>query len=545
MAQKGSSVRTGARLWAGARWCAALAVLAATAPAVAHADALAAADAATATAVDDFGTADGTADPPEQAPPSGPTLFWGSWVGVLGLDLAAEDPAEDVLALRNRLDLDLKHPLAGALQVRLSARMLHRAQVGHQGGVHKPAFRADLPDLGMRYDLDSQLRHANLQWAADWGRLTVGRDVANWGALELQSALRFLHPMDFSTGLVGSLGNPDESPLLPSWLVRLERPAGPGQLDVVFLPFFDQHRFSPFATDAAFVRPGQGPELSGSLGVLLRRLDLRLDRHLSQALMIALQPPSDTPLDGSPAARWRVSIGRVDLAVVAAWTWDRLPELHLDADLLLLLARTADAGFDVAKLAGQFADPQVAAAAERAKGKTVADLARATWRRRGVVGLEAQGELAPGWVARGELAWSHQRVFMDTQFRPLLSPLAQVGAGLEHTWGDRAAALLELNGQWAYRVPAGTQLMLAAALQWQVGGGVLVRWGEADAWLAQLGGYYGVTLRDWALTPRLGWQASERWQAALGAVVADGPLNSIGGWFGSDDQVTLELRRTF
>ncbi len=542
MVQKGCAVRTRANL---PTIRVAIWLCVASWPAHALAQAIVPALTATATVLDEFGDGGAVAESPAEAPPAGPTLFWGAWVGVLGLDIAAEDPAEDVLALRNRLDLDVKHPLPGGLQVRLSARMLHRAQVGHQGAITKPAFAADLPDLGMRYDLDSQLRFANLQWSADWGRLTVGRDTVNWGALELQSALRFLHPMDLSNGLVGSLGNAEESPLLPSWLLRLERPLGPGQLDVVFLPFFDQHRFSPFATDAAFVRPGQGPELSGSLAVLLRRLDLRLDRQLSQALMSALRPASDTPLDGTPAARWRTTLGQFDVALVAAWAWDRLPELHLDQDLLLLLSRTADAGFDTAKLASMFADPAVAAAAERAKGKTVADLAEATWRRRGIVGVEAQGELAQGWMARGELAWSHQRVFMDTGFRPLLSPLAQGGVGLERNWGDRAAAVVEFSGQWAYLVPKDTELMLAAALQWQVGGGLLVRWGEADAWSAQLGGYYGVTLRDWAVAPRVAWQLGDRWQATVGAVVADGPTNSMGGWFGADDQVLFEARRTF
>ncbi|MBM4342089.1 MAG: hypothetical protein FJ100_01735 [Deltaproteobacteria bacterium] len=540
--QKGCGAQFSRRRSATRGACAALALAAWACPDQTAADPIDASEATTPTADDpaDFG-----GDAPTEAPPAGPTLFWGAWVGAIGVDLGAEDPAEDVLTLRNRLELDVQHPLPGGLQTRVSARLLHRAQVGHEGGVHRPAFRASLPDLGMRYDLDSQLRHAHVQWSAPWGRLTVGRDTAQWGALELQSALRFLQPMDFSNGLVGSLANPDESPLLPTLMARLERPVGPGQLDLVFLPFFDQHRYSPFATDAAFVRPGQGPELSGSIGAVLRRLDLRLDRQLSQALMIALQPPSDTPLDGSPAARWRVPIGRFDVALVAAWTWDRLPELQLDADLLLLLARTADAGFDTARLAAMFADPQVAAAADRAKGKSVRDLAKATWRRRGIVGLEAQGEVAEGWVARGELAWSHQRVFMDTGFRPLLSPLAQAGAGLERSWGDRVVALVEVAGQWAYRVPADTELMLAAAVQWQVGGGVIVRWGEADAWTGQLGGTYGLTLRDWAVAPRLSWQAGDRWTAALAAVIADGPPNSIGGWFGADDQVIVELRRTF
>lgn len=475
----------------------------------------------------------------------GPTLFSAAWTGVLGGDLAAEDPAQDVLALRNRLDLEVHHPVRAGLSVRLAARLVHRAQVGHDGAVYRPAFRATGPDLGMRYDFDGQLRQAWLQSQTAVGRLTVGREIANWGVLELQSPLRFLHPIDLSQGLIGSLSDAEVSPLVPSWMVRLQRELGPGQLDIVGLPFFEQHRYSPFATDAAMVRPGVGPELSGTLGALLRRLDLRLDRQLSEALMTALRPPSATPLDGSLAARWQVHLASMEVAVVAAWAWDRLPELHLDADLLMLLGRTLESGFDTSKLAANFADPAFVAATERAKGKSLTDLATARWHRRAIVGVEWQAEVGQGWMAKAELAWSHHRVLMTTQLQPLGSPLVQTGFGLEKTWGDWLTVLAEANWQFAYEVPRGQPLLLAARNQWQVGGGLLARLGDGQAWVAQLGGFYGISLQDWAIAPRLSWEFAEHWRTALGAVVADGPANSPAGFFGNDDQVLLELRRTF
>ncbi len=474
-----------------------------------------------------------------------PTLFLGGWSAVVGADLAAEDPAEDVLVLRNRLDLDLRHSPSDNLRVRLAGRLNHRVQAGHRPGSWAPSWTLDLPDLGMRYDTVAELREASLQWTHGESVWTVGRDTLSWGALELQSPLRIINPVDFSLGLASALSNPDDPPLLPTWLVRLQRPLGPGQLDLVLLPFLDQHRFSPFATDTAMVQPGVGPDLPASLASMLRRADLRLDRSLSESLMLALRPPSATPLDGSLAARWSMRLDGWDLAAVALWTWDRLPALHLDRELLTVLGAVAGAGFDATQLGQALSDPQVAAALSASQGKQLTDLVRATWHRRGVVGLELQGEPVAGWLVRADVAWSHQKVLMDAQFKPLRSALWQAGAGIEHGLGDWLTALAEVTWTWAYQVPRGTALLLTARHQVQVAAGLQARWGEAQTWSAQLGGFYGVSLGDWAVAPRLTWEFLPDWRTAVGAVIADGPRTSPGGLFGSDDQVLVELRRVF
>lgn len=482
---------------------------------------------------------------PDESPPSGPTLFSGAWTALLGIDTAAEDPQEDVLSLRNRLDLELRHPLASQRSVALSARLWHRAQVGHRPGQWTPAFTGDLPDLGMRYDAVAELRDASMSWTRPWGRLTIGRATLNWGTLELQSPLRVLAPSDFSQGLVGALSNPDESPLLPTWLVRWEAQLGPGQLDAVYLPFFEQHRLSPFATDAAFVRPGLGPELPASIAPMLRRLDLRLDRSLGDTLVLALKPPSATPLDGSLGLRYAARLGGWDVALQAVAGWDRMPELRFDQDLLLLLGATASAGFDLPKLAEGFSDPAVAAAAQRSQGKALTDLVQASWRRRLLVGLEAQGEPVDGWLVRAELGWSPGKVLIDQQFRPIRSAQLLAGAGLEHGLGDWLNALAEVTWQFSYDAPGDLPLLMTARHQIQVAGGLQARLGDGQPWTVQLGGLYGVSLGDWAAAPRVAYTWEEGWTVALGAVVADGPPLAPGGLFRTDDQVLCEVRRQF
>ncbi len=474
-----------------------------------------------------------------------PTLFSAAWTGTLAVDTAADDPAEDVLLLRNRLDLDLQHPVSETLRVHLAGRLGHRASVGHQPGTWTPAFTSRGPDFGGRYDTVADLREANLR--ATWGplALTVGREVVRWGALELQSPFAGICPMDFSQGLAGMLAAPDEPPLLPATMLRLESPLGPGQLDALFLPFFEQHRFSPFATDAALVRPGLGPELPAVLASQLRGLDLRLDRSLSESLMLALAPPSATPLDGSLGLRWSTQLGQADLALTALWLWDRMPELHLDPDLALLLSRSYAAGFDATKLVALYADPAFAAAAGRAKGKTWTDLARATWHRRAVVGGELQWELAEGWVLRADAAWSDQKVMLDTQFQPVLSGMLQTGAGLEHGVGSGVTLLGELTWDWAYQAPADRKLLLAARHNLRLTAGALARLGEAEDWTLQLLGFYGISLHDWAVAPRIAYQLAPRWRAGVAAVVQGGPSNTLGGMLATDDQVLFEVRRTF
>ncbi|MBI5611389.1 MAG: hypothetical protein HY902_21130 [Deltaproteobacteria bacterium] len=474
-----------------------------------------------------------------------PTLFSAAWTATLGVDSAAEDPGEDVLVQRNRLDLDVQHPVSAALRVHLAGRLGHRASVGHRPGAWTPAWTSKGPDFGVRYDAVADLREANLR--ANWGALalTVGRDVVRWGGLELQSPFAVVCPMDFSQGLAGMLAAPDEPPLLPATMLRLEAPLGPGQLDALFLPFFEQHRFSPFATDAAMVRPGLGPELPAVLASQLRGMDLRLDRSLSESLMLALAPPSATPLDGSVGLRWSTQAGQADVALTALWLWDRMPELHLDPDLALLLSRSYAAGFDATKLVALYAEPDFAAAAARAKGKTWADLARATWHRRALLGGELQWEIADGWVVRADAAWTDQKVLLDTQFQPVLSGMVQAGAGLEHGVGGRVTLLGELTWDWAYGAPRDRTLLLAARHTLRLTAGALARLGEAEDWTAQIAGFYGISLRDWALAPRLTYQFAERWRAGLGAIVQGGPSNTLGGMLAADDQVLVELRRAW
>lgn len=513
-----------------------------TAPPLAAAQGLA--DAAT----PDAAAAGPATEPPEPAAAvasPGPTLFSAAWTGTLAADTRAEDPGEDVLVARNRLDLDLVHPATADLRVHLAGRLWHRAAVGHEPGAWTPAWTASAPDFGMRYDQAGDLREANLQRTWDQGRLTFGREVVRWGALELASPLAILCPMDFSQGLAGALTQPDEPPILPTWMVRWEQPLGPGRIDAIYLPFFEQHRISPFATDAALVRPGLGPEMPAIMGGWLRSLDTRLDRALGESLMLALKPPSATPLDGSLALRWSSHLGAADVALVTMLTWDRMPELNLNPDLLLLLGKTWAAGFDTAKLAAAFADPAVQAAAARAKGLGLTDLATARWHRRGVVGGELQWEVRDGWVVRADLAWSHQKVLMDINFRPILSPLIQTGIGAEHSVGDWLTVLAEATWAFAYAAPTDRPLLLAARHQLQVGGGGLLRWGEAQEFALQLGGFYGISLSDWAFAPRATWAFSPGWRVGVGGLWMGGPINSPGGMLAHDDQVLVELRRAW
>ena len=472
-----------------------------------------------------------------------PTLFSGSWSETLGLDLAAEDPQEDVATLRSRLDLDLRHPVSETMRVRLAARLNHRVQMGHEDG--KPAFRLDFPSYGARYDATADLREAYLQWQLGEQTLAVGRDTVSWGALQLQSPWQVVVPMDYSLGFIGALGGPDDPIVLPDWVVKWQLPLGPGRLEAVYLPFFTQHRFSPFATDAAFVRAGLGPDLPASLAPFLRRMDLRLDRGLSDSLMTLLEPPPATPLDGSVGATWKVNAGPAELGLSALYNYDRVPALKLNRDLLLLFSTVADAGFDVAKLAVAFSDPAVQEAAERSKGKALTDLAQAQWQRRLVLGGQAELQLGEALTVRADLAWSHRRVLMDTQFEPLRSQLLQVGVGAEWQDGDWLVAIAEATWDGALDVPDDTKLFLSAKHMVRVAAGVVARLGETQDWTLQLAGFYGVSLGDWAASPRLSWAFADGWKTSAGVILVDGPVQSPGGLQRTDDQVLLELRREF
>ena len=482
-----------------------------------------------------------------------PTLFAGTWAAALGLDVRAEDPAEDVADLRSRLDLDVRHPLGDGTRVRVAGRMAWRALAGHDAD-GMPLVHLDWPAYGLRHDATFELREAYV--ARDfgpWGQWTLGRDVADWGALELQSPLRLLNPVDFRFGFAGALQAGGESASVPDFMLRGVRVFEAGTLELVVQPFFAQHRFSPFATDTAMLRPGVGPPQQAALVPLVRRLDLRLDRAFGEAVMAQIDAPPPSPAAASVAARFKRSVGPGDLALDVVFGWERPPLLAFDADVALLLGVLASAGFDPQKQFDALADAQVAAAVQRvvAAKKGPADLVRASWQRRLVVGLEWSGEPAEGWIVKVDLAHSLRlgtdvgRVVYTRAFAPVRTALSQAGLGIEWQHGDAIVVLAEGLYSYAHDVPEGTLLFLQARHHVTLGGGAVVRWGDQQQWTLQVGGLWGASLGDLIVAPRLAWSFAEGWTAGAGAVIAEGPLQSPGGLFDADDQVLLDVQRAF
>lgn len=482
---------------------------------------------------------------PRLATAQEPTLFAGNLSLSLGVDTQTEDPLEDMADLRSRVDLDLRHPLGDGVRTRLAARLWHRALVGHEGD-YEPAFTEDWPAFGTRHDSAAELREAYLQWHRPWGTLILGQDLVQWGALELQSPFRILNAMDYRSGLTGAMS--EDSLAIPELMLRFQRKVGEdGALDLVYLPFFSQHRFSPFGTDTAIVRPGLGPQQPLAMVSMLRRADLRLDRTLAEVLVNALEPPPAAPWAGSLGARYGLRLGDWDLAGVAIWNWDRLPELAFDADIATVLGAFTGAGFDQGKQVAAFTRPDVLAASERlnGSGKTLADLVQATWRRRVVLGVEATVSPAEGWILRSDAAFSPSQVFIDQALAPFRSPLVQAGAGAEYAHEDWLVALVEWSWQYVLDVPAGRKPFLLARHHHVLGGGLRAMLGEGQPWTLQLGGMWGVSLGDWAVAPEVGYAMAENWTAAVGATLSGGPVDSPGGLTAQDDQGVVRVRRAF
>lgn len=481
-----------------------------------------------------------------------PTLFSGQWSTLLGVDTRAEAPQEDIAVLRSRLDLDVRHPLDETWKIRLGARLHYRASLAHDGGGYSPSFTSNAPDFGLRYDQFAEVRHAFVQYQGELGTITVGNDIAQWGALELQSPLRILNPQDYSLGLLGALGS-EETLAIPDFMLRWSHPLGAGAIELICQPFFAQHRFSPFATDTAMVRPDLGPQIPSTLYPMLRQMDLRLDRHLGETLMLALKPPSASPLNASLAGRLQQHVGKWDFALDAIWNWDRLPQLHFDKDVAFLLGKFSEAGFNQQKQLNMALDPEVQAASKRADdaGKGMMDLVTATFQRRLVFGLEWGGEIAEGLMIRGDIAVTPRigtfggRVLFDAQFNPVVSSMWQAGAGFEYQHDDWLVAIAEANYQFASDVPKETQLFLMSRQQVTLVGGLVLRLGEGQPWTLQLGGMYGATLGDYAVAPRVTYEFSHSYKLGLGAAVAGGPATSPGGLFRTDDQILLDLRKAF
>ncbi|PIE19735.1 MAG: hypothetical protein CSA66_02160 [Proteobacteria bacterium] len=282
------------------------------------------------------------------------------------------------------------------------------------------------------------------------------------------------------------------------------------------------YRFGPLAPQGALARPVFGLTArlnAGRHGVTLvyqpffagHRADLLKgdwvpfdpDRFALPPDLNLVSPRDDGGAGATVAARWAVRLGAVDAGLVWVWQPDRVPWVDASA-------------------------------------------ARATYRRRHVLGAELSALLGPV-VARLDAALSTRQTLYLRDGRPLDRPTLHAALELEvrpAVWLEAAVGVDHLavfepppEGELHLLAPQATRLALRSSLLLAFDGAVRL----------DLRGRWDVSLGDFIGDAGLTWRASRAWALGAGAAVFTGASSGrgVGGLYEGRDYAYLRSSLTF
>jgi len=247
-------------------------------------------------------------------------------------DTAHEGAGEDVFDLRSRFVLAAEINTADFMKVYVSARFWHFA-VGEDAGDESWTV---LNSRNVKYEYEAEVQEAYVYLPNDVLNLRLGNQIVRWGYGQFNKPSDVLNPMDYREGLFTDL----EVPLVPVFMVHVDRNVGPVNVSGVYIPFFAPNRTNLFGQDwaplsamhgnPAFATAGGMAQLGGMIGGLIPS---GIEDDV-QPLMIATHPPDEGPENGQFGTRLATRIADVDLSLIYFYGWDKLPHIQVDNQFL-------------------------------------------------------------------------------------------------------------------------------------------------------------------------------------------------------------------
>jgi hypothetical protein len=433
--------------------------------------------------------------------------FRGALSDEVAVDLGFEGDGEHVVRSVHRLLLTMDGEIRPDLKAHVSGRMTWFAWFEEDGAA--------------RYELDPELRDTWLQWSlGDSTSLIVGNQTWSWGVSDVFPVADGINPRDLIHGYTTSL----ETPKIPVFGVTLRSALGDHlRFEAVWVPFFVPDRAAVFAHDFAILG-----EVLGSSSAFISTMQAQLDAlHPSiiddvQPLLVATERPDEGLENSSAGLRLAANVRGVDLGASYFFGWDRIPVFAVPSDDELGEALPG-------LLSGETA---------------VTDLFASSHARRHWVGVDLAVALGD-FIVRGESAWTPKKTIYRDDLSSVRLPIVESTGGLEYSWETTITAMVEVFHRHIFDLPEGADLFLAGQDQLQIAAVLATRWLEFDALQITLAGMYGITQGDFILSPSVTWKVSDTFQVEAGGRLFEGPVNSLGGAFDSNDEVFLQTRVRF
>ncbi len=512
--------------------------------------------------------------------------FFEKWA----FDTAHDGNGEDVFDIRTKIGLSGEINTPSLAKLYLSARFSHFVVGEESADESWHLFNSD----NVKWDYEAELQEAYLYLPNDIVNVRVGNQIVRWGYGQFNKPSDVLNPTDFREGLFSDL----EVPLLPVFMLHLDRNLGPVNVSGVWLPFFTPNRANLFGQDwaplsamygnPAFASVGGMSQMYGMMGGLIGPA---LEEDV-QPLMLATQPPEENLENGQFGARFATRFLGIDASLIYFYGWDKLPFVEVNQEFLgdvgivtgvmqqypavleVLKGMTALDPFDplttgAGMLAGinGLSDEEKAAMqqAMQAVGRILFDeegnprqlslnsIFATRYRRQHTVGLSLSTVLFDTIGVKADSAFSPARtLFLESPSGfpiPRSLPALSYSLGLDYRKGSWFDIMAEFYHFHVFDLDPGEEVFVIGSDLYMVTVASHLRFLDFDALEFQVAGMMELNTQSLFFFPKVSYKFTDTARLGVGGilveVVGDGDEMGPGGLFDRNDSVYAEFKLSF
>ena len=470
-------------------------------------------------------------------------------------DTAHDGHGEDVLDVRTRFVLGAEINTADFMKVYISARFWHFA-VGEDAGDDTWTV---LNSRNAKYEYEAEVQEAYVYLPNDLLNLRIGNQIVRWGYGQFNKPSDVLNPMDYREGLFSDL----EVPLVPVFMVHVDRNLGPVNVSGVYQPFFTPNRTNLFGQDwapmsamygnPAFATAGGMAQMYGMIGGLIPS---GIEDDV-QPLMMATHPPDESLQNGQFGTRLATRVADVDLSLIYFYGWDKLPIIQVNSDFLGEMGAAAAAlkeGDKTALLpALQAINGLLFDENGNQKELSLESIFATRYRRQHTVGLSGSTILFDRVGLKLDSAFSPARtIYLDS---PAGFPVARSLPAISYSVGldYRLGTWFDIMGEFYHfhvlDLEPGEEVFIIGSDLYMLTMATHLRFLDFEALEFQLAGMFEIAMQNLFLFPKATYKFPNGIHVAAGLIVAevlgDGDVMGPAGLFDRNDSVYAEFKWSF
>ena len=515
--------------------------------------------------------------------------FNGYYYGKFGFDFVHDGNQEDVFDFRNKFGLSTEVSTNRMIKVFLAARFSHYVVGQDAGDDTWLLFNSN----SVKRDYEAELREAYLYWPNDIVNIRVGNQIVRWGYGQFNKPSDVLNPVDYREGLFSDL----EVPLIPNFMVHLDRSIGPANLSVVWIPFFKPNRTNLFGQDWAPLSAMYGNPAFSTLGMangMVESISSLINPVIEddiQPLLLGTNPPENKFENGQWGAKTEFSAVGIDFQLSYLYGWDKMPWVQVNneflGDLMQVQALATEHPEALAVLQGMTNfDPDNLEGAMEIFGKfqdlteeekaafqgamqavnrmlfeedgtmkeiTLDSIFQTSYHRQHTLGLSASTVLFDRIGLKLDAAYSPSRtVFLDvgTGFPAAAAkPAFSYSIGLDYQKSSKFDIMLEFYHFHVMDLKANESVFVIGSDLYMLTLATHLRLLDFEALELQLAGMMEFNTMNMFLFPKVSYMVNDRLRLAIGAffaiVLPGGDDMGPAGLFDRNDSVYLDVKFAF